>query len=101
MEFGGAWCPNQQAAGLPTRANDRLKKARCFMPRVGASQRNGREIAEISVASPSNVKIVCEPFIVNMKNRRMLTMPPQQCLAAELNRRLSRKSIPLSPNQRK
>ena len=76
MEIGGAWCPNQQAAGLPTRANDRVKNAR-----RAALERKGREKAEISGAAPSSVKIVCEPFIVNMKNRQVLAVPPQQCLA--------------------
>jgi hypothetical protein len=90
MEFGGTWCPNQQAAGLPTRANDRGKKAR----------RKGREKADISVASPSNVKIAREPFIVNMMESIDAGSATTAMLSAELNRRLSQKSIPLLPNWR-
>jgi len=100
MEFGGTWCPNQQAAGLPTRANDKGKKARRVAPRVRASQRKGREKADISVASPSKIKIAGEPFIVNMKESMDAGSATTAMHCAELNRRLSQKSIPLLPNWR-
>jgi hypothetical protein len=59
MECGGAWSPNQQAARLPTRANDREKKPRC-----GSGERKGQDEAEISVAPASKDKVAVEPFIV-------------------------------------
>src|SRR5947207_2347868 len=89
MDVGGAWCPNQQAASLPTRANERVENARRGAP--------GREKAKISAGSPSIVKISCEPFIVNLKESTGAGSATNALLSAELNRRLHEKSIPLLP----
>jgi hypothetical protein len=62
MEIGGAWCPNQQATRLPTRANDEEETSR-----GPEKEFNPREKAKSHVVVSAKCRAVCELFIVNVR----------------------------------
>lgn len=95
MEFGGAWCPNQHAAGLPTRANARGRKTHDCN-----SETDRREEAESKRALSSKRRVVNKPFIVNT-GVDYAGSATNATYSAELNRRLSEKSMPLRADWKK
>jgi len=96
MEVGGAWCPNRHTAVLPTRATARYRD---WFREPGATAGNSRtkESTAIEALPGLEDEIVLGRLFVNTWEPRDDACSATNAIdSAELNRRWTRKSIPLS-----